>query len=108
MAHVTRRRTSSTTEKELKMPVIHIYTPAGFVSPARKKLLVERVTAAAVESEGLPTTDMTYVLVHDVPDAGWGWQGKVITQADFAALLPPDPEEPTTGTTDAVPLERTS
>ncbi len=81
------------------MPVIHIYTPAGFVSPARKRLLVERVTAAAVEAEGLATTDLTYVLVHDVPDAGWGWQGKVVTQADFAPFLPPDPA-PTTATTD--------
>ena len=74
------------------MPVIHIYTPEGFVSPARKRLLVERVTAAAVESEGVPTTDLTYVLVHDVPDAGWGWQGKVITRAEFDSVLPPDPE----------------
>jgi 4-oxalocrotonate tautomerase len=76
------------------MPVIHIYTPEGFVSPARKRLLVERVTAAAVEAEGLPTTDLTYVLVHDVPDAGWGWQGKVITRDDFSAVLPADPTEP--------------
>jgi phenylpyruvate tautomerase PptA (4-oxalocrotonate tautomerase family) len=76
------------------MPVIHIYTPEGFVSPARKRLLVERVTAAAVEAEGLPTTDLTYVLVHDVPDAGWGWQGNVITRADFAAVLPDDPDDP--------------
>jgi phenylpyruvate tautomerase PptA (4-oxalocrotonate tautomerase family) len=71
--------------------VIHIYTPEGFISPARKQLLVERVTAAAVEAEGLPTTDLTYVLVHEVPNYGWGWQGKVVTQSDFERLLPPDP-----------------
>jgi 4-oxalocrotonate tautomerase family enzyme len=77
------------------MPVIHIYTPEGFVSPARKRLMVERVTAAAVEAEGLPTTDRTYVLVHEVPDGGWGWQGDVVTQADFEAFLPADPEAAT-------------
>ncbi len=74
------------------MPVIHIYTPEGFVSPARKRQMIENVTKAAVEAEGLPTTDRTYVLVHEVPDGGWGWQGAPITRDEFAHLLPPDPE----------------
>jgi phenylpyruvate tautomerase PptA (4-oxalocrotonate tautomerase family) len=74
------------------MPVIHVYTPEGFLSPARKRLMVEKVTAAAVEAEGLPTTDRTYVLVHEVPDFGWGWQGHVIDRSRFDALLPADPE----------------
>jgi phenylpyruvate tautomerase PptA (4-oxalocrotonate tautomerase family) len=75
------------------MPVIHIYTPEGFLSSARKKLMVERVTKAAVDAEGLPTTDRTYVLVHDVPDGGWGWQGNVIDQSAFRRLLPSDPSD---------------
>ena len=74
------------------MPVIHIFTPEGFVSPARKRLMIENVTKAAVEAEGLPTTDRTYVLVHDVADGGWGWQGEPITQVDFEQFLPGDPE----------------
>lgn len=74
------------------MPVIHIFTPEGFVSPARKRLMIEKVTKAAVEAEGLPTTDRTYVLVHDVADGGWGWQGEPITMADFEHILPGDPE----------------
>jgi phenylpyruvate tautomerase PptA (4-oxalocrotonate tautomerase family) len=37
------------------MPVIHIYTPEGFVSPARKQRLVECVTAAAVGTPGAST-----------------------------------------------------
>jgi phenylpyruvate tautomerase PptA (4-oxalocrotonate tautomerase family) len=73
------------------VPVIHIYTPQGFLSPARKQLMVDKVTAAAVEAEGLPTTDRTYVLLHEVPDGGWGWQGNVIAEADFVRHLPPDP-----------------
>ena len=80
------------------MPVIHIFTPEGFVSPARKRQMIEKVTRAAVEAEGLPTTDRTYVLVHDVADGGWGWQGEAITRSDFEQFLPPDPlaveEEP--------------
>jgi phenylpyruvate tautomerase PptA (4-oxalocrotonate tautomerase family) len=73
------------------MPVIHIYTPEGFVSPARKRLMVEKVTQAAVEAEGVATGDMTYVLVHDVPDGGWGWQGAPITKEEFGPYLPADP-----------------
>ena len=73
------------------MPVIHVYAPEGFVSPARKRLMIEKITAAAVEAEGLPTTDRTYVLVHDVPDGGWGWQGSPIVEDDFRDLLPADP-----------------
>ena len=73
------------------MPVIHIFTPEGFVSPARKRLMIENVTKAAIEAEGLPTTDRTYVLVHDVADGGWGWQGEPITHADFDRYLPDDP-----------------
>ena len=74
------------------MPVIHIFTPEGFVSPARKRLMIEKVTRAAVEAEGLPTTDRTYVLVHDVADGGWGWQGQPITKRDFDRYLPDDPD----------------
>jgi phenylpyruvate tautomerase PptA (4-oxalocrotonate tautomerase family) len=73
------------------MPVIHVYTAEGFLSPARKRLMIESITRAAVEAEGLPTTDRTYVLIHDVPDGGWGWQGEAVTQQQFAPLLPPDP-----------------
>ena len=74
------------------MPVIHIFTPEGFVSAARKRRMIENVTKAAVEAEGLPTTDRTYVLVHDVPDGGWGWQGEPITRDHFEEFLPEDPE----------------
>ena len=75
------------------MPVIHVYTAEGFLSPARKRLMVEKVTAAAVEAEGLPTRDRTYVLIHDVPDFGWGWKGEVVDRSQFESLLPPDPED---------------
>jgi 4-oxalocrotonate tautomerase family enzyme len=75
------------------VPVIHIYTPEGFVSPARKRRMIENVTRAAVEAEGLPTTDRTYVLVHEVPDGGWGWQGEPVTRSDFERhLADPSPE----------------
>src|SRR3712207_8759337 len=36
--------------------------------PSRLGPLLGDIASAAVEAEGLPTTDRTYVLVHDVPD----------------------------------------
>ena len=63
----------------------------GVFTDTEKRLMIEKVTRAAVEAEGLPTTDRTYVLIHDVPDGGWGWQGEPITHEDFAHRLPPDP-----------------
>jgi len=74
------------------MPVVHIYTAEGWLSPTRKRLMVESVTRAVVDAEGVPKTrEMTYVLVHEVPDGGWGYQGAVLTKTDFAAHIPPDP-----------------
>jgi 4-oxalocrotonate tautomerase family enzyme len=73
------------------MPVIHVYTAEGFLSPARKRRMVEGLTAAAVEAEGLPTRERTYVLIHEVPDGGWGYQGRVESKEDFAHLVPADP-----------------
>ena len=46
-----------------------------------------------VEAEGIPSVrEMTYVLIHDVPDGGWGIQGKVYLQDQFKDKRPPDPE----------------
>ena len=76
------------------MPIVHIYTPEGWVSPARKRLMVDKVTQAVVEAEGVPQVkDMTYVVVHDVPDGGWCFQGKVWDKANFSKHIPPDPKE---------------
>jgi 4-oxalocrotonate tautomerase len=75
------------------MPVVHVYTTEGWVSPKRKKLMVEKITDAVVEAEGREEVrKLTYVLVHDVPEGGWGWQGKVIGRKDFEPLIPPDPD----------------
>jgi phenylpyruvate tautomerase PptA (4-oxalocrotonate tautomerase family) len=74
------------------MPIVHIYTPEGWVSPARKKIMVESVTKAVVEAEGVPQTkEMTYVVVHDVPDGGWMFAGKLWTKNEFTKHIPPDP-----------------
>ena len=53
------------------MPVVHVYTAENWLSAARKKLMIEKITEAVVEAEGLPRVrEMTYVLIHDVTDGG--------------------------------------
>ena len=79
------------------MPVVHIYTAEGWLSPARKKLMIEKVTNAVVESEGFPAArDMTYVLVHDVTDGGWGYKGQQHRRDDYSVMAPSDPDPSTT------------
>ncbi|HEY0743514.1 MAG TPA: tautomerase family protein [Chryseosolibacter sp.] len=74
------------------MAVVHIYVPEGWVSPKRKKLMIEKVTEAVVEAEGVPPVrDLTYVLVHDIPDGGWGHKGNVRDLESMKPHIPSDP-----------------
>jgi 4-oxalocrotonate tautomerase len=79
-------------EKETNvMPVVHVYTAENWLSAERKKMMIEKITDAVVESEGHEMVrDMTYVLIHDVPDGGWGFKGNVITEAQFKDKKPPN------------------
>lgn len=73
------------------MPVVHVYTAENWLSPERKKLMIEKITQAVVESEGLPEVrEMTYVLIHDVADGGWGYGGTAYTEEQFKDRKPPD------------------
>jgi hypothetical protein len=38
------------------------------------------MTTAVVEAEGLPSTERTYVLIQEIPDRGWGYQGRQETK----------------------------
>jgi 4-oxalocrotonate tautomerase family enzyme len=73
------------------MPVAHIYTAEGWLTPARKKLMIEKVTDALAEAEGLPAVkELTYVLIHEVQDGGWGYKGRQQRRADYESLAPAD------------------
>jgi phenylpyruvate tautomerase PptA (4-oxalocrotonate tautomerase family) len=74
------------------MPDAHIFTAEGWFVPARKKLMIERTTDAIVEAENLPgVRDLTYALIHDVADGGWGFAGTQRLRAQHQALAPRDP-----------------
>jgi phenylpyruvate tautomerase PptA (4-oxalocrotonate tautomerase family) len=34
------------------MPIIHVYSTEGWLSPERKKLMIDKITDAVVEAEG--------------------------------------------------------
>jgi len=75
------------------MPIIHVYSTEGWLSPARKRLMIDKITDAVVEAEGVPQVrQITAVLIHELPDGGWSFQGKQYLKQDFAALIPPDPK----------------
>lgn len=81
------------------MPVAHIYTAEGWLTPARKKLMIEKVTDAIVETEGTPAVrDLDYVLIHDVQDGGWGYAGTQRLRLHYQSLAPIDPMPGVNGT----------
>ena len=69
------------------MPLVHVTVPEGSLSDARKQLMVEKVTAAALEAEGLPDNErtrmLTWVIINEVKDGNWGAGGGVVRLADI-------------------------
>jgi 4-oxalocrotonate tautomerase len=76
------------------MPIVHIYTAEGWLSPKRKERMIEKVTDAVVEAEGVPEArELTWVVIHEVPEGAFGIRGKVFTKDRFRERPPPEPEE---------------
>ncbi len=69
------------------MPLVHVTVPEGSLSDARKQLMVEKVTAATLEAEGLPDNErtrlLTWVIINEVKDGNWGAGGGVVRLADI-------------------------
>jgi 4-oxalocrotonate tautomerase len=69
-------------------PIIEIATPIGWTTKARKHELVQRVARAAAEAAG--TNGVHYVIVHEIPDGGWGWEGTAVPRAEYERFAAPD------------------
>lgn len=70
------------------MPVVTIQVPAGSLDAAKKASMIEKVTNAVVEAEGIPAVKpYTYVLIEEVPDGGWGMGGRALTLEAMKAVL---------------------
>gem|GEM_PF-1949314 len=70
------------------MPLAHVYVPAGALSVAKKKKLVELVTDAIIAAEEAPPALRPYVtvLVSETAEGGWGIAGNGYTTAELGAL----------------------
>ena len=67
------------------MPHVQISVPAGSLSPKQKATMIEKVTDAVVEAEGIPVRPVVVVNILEVPDGGWGSGGKAVSLADLQA-----------------------
>jgi 4-oxalocrotonate tautomerase len=63
------------------MPFANLKVPAGTVTEAQKRDLVEQVTGLYVDLYGEQARPNTMVLVDEVVDGGWGIGGNVLTRA---------------------------
>lgn len=69
-------------------PIVEIATPVGWTTMARKRELVERVARAAAEAAG--TNGVHYVIVNEIADGGWGWQGRQVPRSEYQPYAAPD------------------
>ncbi len=70
------------------MPLVHVYVPEGSLTMEKRRLMVEKITDAVVEAEGLPQVRSgIYVLINDVPDGGWGMGGRAYDRAALTTLV---------------------
>ncbi|RKT86041.1 4-oxalocrotonate tautomerase [Saccharopolyspora antimicrobica] len=63
------------------MPFAHFKIPAGTITAADKKKIIERTTDLYAEIYGERARPTTVVLVDEVVDGGWGVAGNVLTAA---------------------------
>ncbi|HEU4592043.1 MAG TPA: tautomerase family protein [Steroidobacteraceae bacterium] len=68
------------------MPLITVRTLEGLLTDAQKKLMVERVTDAALSVEGEAFRPVTWVIVEEVPSGAWGIAGATLTTRDARAM----------------------
>jgi 4-oxalocrotonate tautomerase family enzyme len=80
------------------MPLVHVTVPEGSLSDTRKQLMVEKITAATLEAEGLPDNDrtrmLTWVIINEVKDGNWGAGGGVVRLEDIGRAFGVTAESP--------------
>ncbi|MDQ1512960.1 MAG: 4-oxalocrotonate tautomerase [Microbacteriaceae bacterium] len=71
------------------MPLINIRVPEGSLSQEKKERMIELVTDAVVEAEGMgdAVRPITWVIIDEVKDGSWGAAGRAVRLADLAKLV---------------------
>ena len=67
------------------MPFANFKVPAGSLTPAQKKMIVDKATDLYAALYGDAVRPNTMVLVEDVVEGGWGIGGNVLTLAMIEA-----------------------
>jgi 4-oxalocrotonate tautomerase len=71
------------------MPLVNIRVPEGSLSQEKKERMIELVTDAVVEAEGLgdAVRPITWVIIDEVKDGSWGAAGQAVRLEDLAKLV---------------------
>lgn len=71
------------------MPLVNIRVPAGSLSQRKKERMIELVTDAVVEAEGVgdAVRPITWVIIDEVADGSWGASGRAVRLEDLKKLV---------------------
>lgn len=71
------------------MPLVNIRVPEGSLSQAKKERMIELVTDAVVEAEGVGDVvrPITWVIIDEVKDGSWGASGSAVRLEDLKKLV---------------------
>ena len=71
------------------MPLVNIRVPEGSLSQSKKERMIELVTDAVVEAEGVGDVvrPITWVIIDEVKDGNWGAAGQAVRLEDLAKLV---------------------
>lgn len=71
------------------MPLVNIHVPEGSLSQKRKELMIQKVTDAVIEAEGVgdAVRPITWVIIHEVKDGSWGAGGRAVHLDDLKKFV---------------------
>ena len=71
------------------MPLVNIRVPEGSLSQSKKERMIELVTDAVVEAEGVGDVvrPITWVIIDEVKDGSWGASGNAVRLEDLKKLV---------------------
>jgi 4-oxalocrotonate tautomerase len=72
--------------EEASMPFIEVTVVQGVFTAVQKREIIERLTDAMVEIEGENMRQLTWCVVHEVPNGDWGIGGRAVTADDVRAI----------------------
>jgi len=60
------------------MPIAKVFVPEGVLTPEQRREIARGIHEVILTVERRPLDSPTYVLINEVPAAGWAYKGKVI------------------------------